>query len=300
MRASSLAIRRSQRGRQKHSDAAVEQSTGRGTFRLLLRSPTFLIGTAIVLFWIACAVLGSSITPYDPVGQSQDILSPPSGSHWMGTDSLGRDVFSRVIAGARSVMEIAPLATFLGVTIGTTIALLIGFFGGIFDEVACRLIEAKLAIPSIIMTLTIIVAFGVSQVTLIAVVAFSFSWIVARTVRVAVLAERELDYVKAATLRGASSTYIMFVEILPNIIGPVIVEGTVRLGYAIFAVASLTFLGFGVQPPSPDWALQISENYGLLLTGTNWWTVLFPAIAISSLVVAINLIADSLRQGLER
>jgi len=115
-----------------------------------------------------------------------------------------------------------------------------------------------------------------------------------------VLSERQLDYVAASQLSGERAPYIMFVEILPNVMGPIIVEGTVRLGYAIFAVAGLTFLGFGVQPPSPDWALQIADNYPLLGTGTYWWTVLFPALAIVSLVVAVNLVADGLAKVLER
>src|SRR6185503_1230291 len=127
--------------------------------------------------------------------------------------------------------------------------------------------------------------------------------IVARTVRAAVLGERELDYVAAARLRGERAPFIMFAEILPNIMGPIIVEATVRLGYPIFAVAGLTFLGFGVQPPSPDWSLQIRDGYQLLNdTAHNgyYWTVVFPALAIASLVVAINLIADGLTQVLDR
>jgi peptide/nickel transport system permease protein len=132
------------------------------------------------------------------------------------------------------------------------------------------------------------------------IVGVLFTPLIARTVRAAVLAERELDYVAAAQLRGEHAPYIMFAEILPNVMGPIIVEATVRVGYAIFAIAGLTFLGFGVQEPSPDWALQISDNYSLLAAGSYWWTVLFPALAIASLVVAINLVADGISQVLER
>jgi peptide/nickel transport system permease protein len=118
--------------------------------------------------------------------------------------------------------------------------------------------------------------------------------------RAAVLAERNLEYVQAAQLRGERGPYIMFIEILPNIMGPIVVEATVRLGYAIFAIAGLTFLGFGVQPPSPDWSLQITQSYQLLSGGSYWWTVLFPALGISTIVVAINLVADAIAQVLER
>jgi len=147
---------------------------------------------------------------------------------------------------------------------------------------------------------TAIVALGPSNGTLIVVIGAVFTPLVARTVRAAVLAERDLDYVPAARLRGEKAPYVMFVEILPNVMGPIIVEGTVRLGYAIFAVAGLTFLGFGIQPPSPDWSLQISQNYSLLAGGSYWWTVLFPGLAVASLVVGVNLVADGLTQVLER
>jgi peptide/nickel transport system permease protein len=276
--------------------AAELRLARRETLAQLRRSPTFVAGIAVVVFWVVCAVFGTHLAPHDPLAQSSDLLSPPSSAHWFGTDGLGRDVFSRVIAGAQSVMTIAPIATALSLVVGTVLALVIGFHGGLVDEVAGRVIEASLAIPGIIITVFIVVAIGSSTWTIALVVAIGFTAIITRTIRVAVLGERNLDYVKAAQLRGASSPYIMFVEIFPNIVGPVIVEGTVRLGYAIFAIASLTFLGFGVQPPSPDWALQISENYSLLLGGSDWWTVLFPAAAIASLVVAINLVADSLAQ----
>jgi peptide/nickel transport system permease protein len=151
-----------------------------------------------------------------------------------------------------------------------------------------------------VIAVTAIVALGPSNGTLIVVIGLVFTPLVARTVRAAVLAERDLDYVPAARLRGEHAPFIMFVEILPNVMGPIIVEATVRLGYAIFAVAGLTFLGFGIQPPSPDWSLQISQNYALLAGGSYWWTVLFPALAVATLVVSVNLIADGLTQALER
>jgi peptide/nickel transport system permease protein len=187
----------------------------------------------------------------------------------------------------------------LGVTGGTVLGLITGYYRGVVDEGISRVIDAFLALPLIVIAVTVITAVGQSTVTLVIVIGVVFMPLVARTVRAAVLAERDLDYVQAAKLRGEHAPYIMFVEILPNIMGPIIVEATVRLGYAIFAVAGLTFLGFGVQPPSPDWALQISENYSLLAGGSYWWTVLFPALAVASLIVGVNLIADGLRQVLD-
>ena len=272
----------------------------RETLIQLARSKTLIVGVLIVGFWVVCAIFGSAIAPDDPLELTEDVLAAPSSAHWFGTDQLGRDVFSRVIVGASETLKIAPLATMLGIIFGTTIGLITGYFRGLVDESISRVIDAFLALPLIVLAVTALVGLGSSNATLIIVIGVAFTPVVARTVRATVLGERELDYVDAAKLRGERSGYIMFTEILPNITGPIIVEATVRLGYAIFAVAGLTFLGFGVQPPSPDWSLQIADNYQLLSSGTYWWTVLFAALAVSSLVVGVNLIADGLQQVLDR
>jgi peptide/nickel transport system permease protein len=258
----------------------------------LLRSGTFITGAAIVSFWIFCAVFGPLVVPFDPL--ADDIINafmPPSAEHWFGTDQLGRDVFSRVIVGSRDILTVAPLATLLATVIGATLGLLTGYFRGIVDDVVSRILEAFMAIPSVIVALLAIVALGPSNLTVIGVIGLSFAPIIARTVRSAVLSERELDYVAAAQLRRENAFHIMFVEILPNVLPPILVETTVRLGYAIFAVATLSFMGFGIQPPSPDWGLSISTNYGMI-GGGFWWTVLFDALAIATLVVGVNLMAD--------
>jgi peptide/nickel transport system permease protein len=272
----------------------------RETLAELARSKTFVAGVLVVGFWIFWAVTGAALTPYDPLEQGADVLARPSSTYWLGTDSLGRDVFSRVLAGATGVMKIAPLAMLLGVAGGTIVGLVTGYFRGLVDETISRVIDAVLALPLIVIAVTAIVALGTSTATLILVIGVVFTPLVTRTVRAAVLSERELDYVQAAKLRGERAPYVMFIEILPNVMGPIVVEATVRLGYAIFAVAGLTFLGFGVQPPSPDWALQISQHYTLLAGGSYWWTVLFPGLAIATLVVGVNLIADGLTQALDR
>jgi peptide/nickel transport system permease protein len=272
----------------------------RETFRQLWRSKTFVAGALIVGFWVFWAIVGSHLTPHDPLEQGTAILARPGSGHWLGTDSLGRDVLSRVLAGATGVLKVAPLATLLGIAGGTVLGLTGGYLRGLVDEGLGRVIDAFLALPLIVIAVTAIVAIGASNGTLIVVIGVVFTPLVARTVRAAVLAERDLDYVSAARLRGEKAPYVMFVEILPNVMGPIIVEATVRLGYAIFAVAGLTFLGFGIQPPSPDWSLQISQNYPLLAGGSYWWTVLFPALGVATLVIGVNLIADGLTQVLER
>lgn len=269
------------------------------TLSALLRSGSFLTGAVIVLFWIACALFGEHFTPYDPL--ADDIINsfmPPSAAHWFGTDQLGRDVFSRVIVGSRDILTVAPLATLLATVFGTALGLLTGYFRGLVDDIVSRILEAFMAIPVVIVSLLAIVALGTSKFTVITVIGLSFSPIIARTVRSAVLSERELDYVAAAKLRRENALHIMFVEILPNVLPPILVEATVRLGYAIFAVATLSFMGFGIQPPSPDWGLGVSENYGMI-GGGFWWTVLFDALAIATLVIGVNLMADGVQGALD-
>jgi peptide/nickel transport system permease protein len=265
-------------------------------WRLLLRRPTFIVGAAILLFWVICAVFGHLIAPHDPLAQQLLATNKgPSGAHWFGTDQLGRDVFSRVLVGARSILVIAVSATVIGTVAGTALGLAMGYLGGVIDIVGGRLVEAVLALPLVIVAFLFVVAVGPSPLTIIIVIGLVFTPIIARTVRAAVLVERQQDYLASARLLGEKRGYIMFVEVLPNVLPVVMVEFTVRLGYAIFAIASLSFLGFGVQPPTPDWGADISVNYGVLPAGY-WWMTLFPALAIASLVVAINLVTDSIEQ----
>jgi peptide/nickel transport system permease protein len=268
--------------------------------RQLLRSPLFLIGVAIIVIWVVCAIFGPQIAPHSPYATSLlKINQSPSGAHPFGTDQLGRDMLSRVIVGARDILIVTPLATLLGTVLGTALGLIMGYFRGVWDDVLGRFVEAVLALPLIVTAVTVSAALGRSNLELIVVIGVLFTPIIARTVRAAVLSERELDYVAAARLRGEKSPYVMFVEILPNVLAPITVEFTVRLGYAVFTVAGLSFLGFGIQPPSPDWGLDVSTNYGQVAAGF-WWEVLFDALAIASLVVGVFLISDSVEGALER
>ncbi len=268
--------------------------------RELLASKLFLIGAFILLVWIVCAIFGTTIAPHSPYAQNLEAINKaPSGAHLFGTDQLGRDMFSRVIVGSRDIMIIVPLATILGTVAGSAVGLVMGYFRGATDEVISRFVEAFLAIPLVVTGIVVISALGRSNLVIILVIGIVFTPLIARTVRAAVLLERELDYVSAARLRGERAPYIMFVEILPNVTAPILVEFTVRLGYAVFTVATLSFLGFGISPPSPDWGLEIASNYGQVGAGF-WWEVLFDALAIASLVIAVNLISDAFERVLER
>ena len=247
--------------------------------------------------WVVIAILGESITPYDPYNDFDQNHQPPGAEHLFGTDRLGRDVLSRVMVGSRDVLIVAPLAALLGVTVGTLLGLIMGYYRGAIDDVLSRLVEAFLALPVILVSLLTLVVLGPSPIVVVAVVGILFAPIVARTVRSAVLSERQLDYVTAAKLRGESGFFILSREIFPNVLPPIVVELTVRFGYAIFTVATLSFLGVGIQPPSADWGLTISDEYTNMISGV-WWPTLFPALAIASAVVAINFIADSLQSTL--
>ncbi len=283
------------------SPAAVVREPSRfaATLGLLLRSPAFVLGALILLAWIVCALAGAWIAPYDAYASDPlSSLMPPDHAHWCGTDQLGRDICSRVIVGARDILTIAPLATLTGTLAGAALGLVTGYLEGWFGTLVARALDAVLALPLVIVALLVLAAVGASNLAVVLVIGITFAPLVARTVRAAVLAERHLDYVSAAQLRGERAPYVMFAEILPNVWPPIVVEATVRLGYAIFAVATLSFLGFGIQPPSADWGLALAESYALLAGGA-WWTVAFDALAIASLVVAVNLIADSLREVLE-
>ena len=268
--------------------------------REIVRSKTFIVGAIIVGFWIVCAIFGYAIAPHDPTAENlTGINQAPSSAHWFGTDQLGRDMFSRVITGARNILIIAPLAVILSTVLGSALGLVMGYLRGVVDESIARVLEAFLALPLVVLALTAITAIGASNLVIILVIALVFTPLIARTVRTSVLLERELDYVAAARLRGEKPPYIMFVEILPNVMSPIIVEFTVRIGYAVFAIATLSFLGFGVQPPSPDWALDINTNFGLVSAGY-WWEVLFDALALASLVIGINLIADAVEGAIDQ
>lgn len=279
--------------------AADRRSARREKLRLFVRNPSAIIGGAILLFWIICAVFGDVIAPYSPYATTFDGHLPPGGSNVLGTDQLGRDVLSRVIIGARDVLIAAPICAIIGVGLGTLLGMLMGYYRGWLDDSLGRVIEAFLALPVPLVALLALAALGSSTTTVVLTVGVFFTPIVARTVRAAVLAERENDYVQAAKLRGENGLYIMFREILPNITGPIVVEFTVRIGYAVFTIAFLSFLGVGIQPPTPDWGLMVSEEYALIIGGY-WWVTVFPALAIASLVIAVNLVADALQEVNER
>jgi peptide/nickel transport system permease protein len=278
--------------------AALRRVRRRELIRGMLRSKTVVIGAVMVLVWVFSALFWRWITPYNPQAVGPlDTLASPSSQHYFGTDNLGRDVFSRVIAGAAPVLTVAPLATALGLLGGITLGLITGFYRGWVDDIFSRLVDALLALPLIILAVVVLASLGRSPRNVVLVIGIIFTPLIARTVRSAVLVEREREYVAAARLRGERGVRIMVFEILPNITGPILVEGTIRLGYAIFAAATLAFLGLGVQDPSPDWGLQVANARAYVQIA--WWMAIFPAAALATLVVGVNLVADGMRRVME-
>ncbi len=273
---------------------AWQREDGRALVRALLRSKTFVVGLLMLAWWITDAILWRVFVPYDPQALSGATLQGPSGSHWLGTDNLGRDVLSRVLAGASSVLVVAVAATALGLIGGTAIGLVTGYFRGLIDDAAMRVVDALLAFPVIVIAALVLTALGPSPINVIVVIGIVFTPPIARTVRSAVLVEARREYIAAAKLRGESNVRIMSAEIVPNILGPLTVEATVRFGYAVFTAATLSFLSLGLQQPSPDWGLTISLGRVYLQDAP--WIVLAPAVALATLVVAINLMSDGLRQ----
>jgi len=267
---------------------------------VLLKSPGFIIGALIVGFWILSAIVPGLLTQYGP---KEFLTIPartsPGADAWFGTDQVGRDVFSRVIYGARPILIVAPLATGVAIVVGTALGLLMGYYRGWVDEILSRIIEAILSIPVILMAILVVFTFGQSRPVIIGTIAVLFVPAITRTIRSAAIAESQLDYVTSAKMRGESGTFIVTREILPNVTGLIVVELTVRLGYAVFTYATLAFLGVvGTNISDADWGVDVSQNYTAIVSDV-WWPTIFPALAIASLVIGVNLIADSIDKALK-
>lgn len=269
-----------------------------GVLKTLYNKPSSALGATIFLIFLFLALAGPVVTPY---GATQQIITDarqaPSATHWFGTDRLGRDIFTRVIVGSRDIMSLSGLGTLLAVVAGTVVGLVSGYRGGIFDEITFRFFDSLLAMPALLLALLMLGTLGPSRNSVLLVIAIVYTPIVARVVRSVVLGVKPKGFVEAAQVRGESTPYILFREILPSVLPALAVEAALRFSYAIFLVASLGFLGVGVQPPSPNWGLMVDEarNYVSLTP----WALYFPAGAIAMLVIGVNLMADGLKRALQ-
>lgn len=274
------------------------QHTARRILRDLFRSPSAAFGTILVVLFVVVAIFGPWLSPYAPTQMiGADARQAPSWSHWFGTDLLGRDIFSRIVHGARSILSLTGLGALIAVIIGTVLGLASGYRGGLIDEIVMRVFDSVLAIPALLLALVLLGAVGRSQTSVLAVIAVVYIPIVARVVRSEVLSVKSLGYIEAARLRGEHLPYILFREILPSVLPALSVEAALRFSYGIFLVASLGYLGVGVRPPTPDWGLMVKEARGAV--GLTPWALYFPAGAISLLVIGVNLMADGLKSALQ-
>ena len=259
-------------------------------------NPTMLIGLLIVGTYLVLALLGEWIAPYPYTEQHlADALQPSSLRYPLGTDQFGRDIFSRVIVGSRSMIILATVATLLALTLGALMGIVAAYHGGLVDEILMRITDVLLSFPALLLALLILSTLGSELIYLISAIGIVFAPAIARVLRSVVLELKSREFVEAARMIGATDGRIMVREILPNLVNTLLVEAAIYFGYAILIGSGLGFLGLGVQPPSPDWGLQVNDGRNFLLTAP--WVVIYPALAISSLVIGVNLLADGLTTG---
>lgn len=257
----------------------------------------FKVGIGICLFWIVIMIIAPFIAPHDPLAQDMAMqFSAPSSEHWFGTDSLGRDIFSRVLYGARISIPAGLITVVFAFAIGIFYGAIAGYAGGIVDEVMMRFSEMIMSFPPLILSMVIAAAMGPSITN--SVFAMTIIWWpnYARLARSIVISMKENDYITASKLMGASNLRILIKEILPNSIGPLVVMGTLDIGNAILMFSGLSFLGLGVQPPAAEWGAMVSDG---VATFNNWWIAAFPGLSIFTVAIGANFIGDGLRDYLD-
>lgn len=267
---------------------------------LLRESPVGMIGAGIVLAWVLAAILAPFLAPFDPNAtilpyQRPGAIDPASGmTFWFGTDKIGRDILSRIIYGGQRVLIYGPIATVAAYAVGIVMGLAAGYFRGWWDAVLSRVSDIVLSFPIFVLYVIVISTFGASGLNIVLAIIFASAPGIMRIVRGLTLDLRNRDYVAASQTRGESSLYIMFVEILPNARGPLIVDACLRLGYVTITIGTLGFLGLGLPPPDPDWGGMVNESRAVAQAFPHM--IVFPCLAISSLVLGLNLLADGLRE----
>ena len=260
------------------------------------RTPLGVTGAVVATLWILIAVLGPALWPYGPLAQDFPRLEAPSGAHWFGTDELGRDVFTRVLAGAQVTVPLALLLVGLSVLVGGVLGLAAGFFGRWLDETVMRLTDLVMAFPIVILAMVVAAALGASLVNAV-LAALVVSWpAYARVTRGLVLGVRTTDYVLADRLLGFSAMRSLRVDIVPMVVGPVLILASLDIGTATLLLSGLSFLGLGAKPPTAEWGSMVStavQNFD------SWWMGVFPGLAILTVVMAFNFIGDALRDALD-
>ncbi|NRG45840.1 ABC transporter permease [Bacillus sp. CRN 9] len=275
-----------------------KESQLKNLLAILFNNKAATIGAMIIIFYLLMALFAPLLAPYDPYEINLDNkFIPPSADHWMGTDDKGRDILSRLLYGSRLSMGVGFAAVAFGALFGIIFGLIAGYYGKWVDSIIMRVMDILLAFPGILLALAIIAALGPSLINVtIAVGAFSVP-LFARIVRGSTLEVKKLEYIDAVRSLGANDLVIIFKHILPNILSPIIIQGTLRLATAILSAAGLSFLGLGAQPPSPEWGTMLSSGRDFLFSAP--YIALFPGLAISILVLGFNIFGDGLRDALD-
>lgn len=264
----------------------------------LFRTPQGAIGMVILLAAVIAVLFGGILAPADP--EQISVLAryrpPGSSGHWLGTDQLGRDILSRVLIGARSTVVMALMATLGGTIAGAFIGTTSAFLGGRADEAIMRTVDAVMSIPSLLFALLIVNTLGKSDFNAVLAIAIAFTPGMVRVTRSVALAVRQQDYINAAIARGERAVFVVFREMLPNVVAPIIVEATIRMAFAVMLFATLSFLGLGAQPPTPEWGLMVSEARRFFHVAP--WMMVAPGLAIALVAVGFNLVGDGLRDAL--
>jgi len=279
----------------------VERSRFKETWRNLRRSPSGMIGLTILVIHLVIAVISPSIVPCEPTNiDASSLMQSPSREHPFGTDSFGRDVLSRVLTRGRVALVITLTAGVLAITWGGLLGIVLGFLGGVVDEVVMRVVDALLSFPSLFIYLLVISVLGSSDIILILVLSITNGISIIRIARGATLSFVARDFITAARARGERTATVVLRELLPNVLDVLLVEYAMRWSWMLLSFSSLSFLGFGVTPPTPDWGLMIAENRRRLAIAP--WGSIFPMLALSTLVIGINLAVDALAKamGLDR
>lgn len=280
------------------TDVSKAQSRFQRITKQLLRNRRAVVGGIILLVIITMAIFAPYVATHDPVKQNiRNQLKPPSREHIFGTDQFGRDIFSRVVYGARLSLRVGFLSISFALVVGGLLGLVSGYFGGWMDMIIMRLIDILLALPGFLLALAIVAALGPGLENVVMAIGVSYVPSFARMMRSSVLATRELDYVGAAQALGASDSRIIFLHILPNSISPIIVLTTLSVAGAILSAAGLSFLGLGAQPPTPEWGSMIATARPFIRV--SHWSVTIPGLAIFITVMCLNLVGDGLRDALD-
>lgn len=267
-------------------------------WRRLKMSKSAMFGITIIIILILCAIFAPLIAPYAPLEINIiDRMQGPSFNHLLGTDNFGRDIFSRIVYGSRISLYVGFVAVGIGAVFGGIIGAIGGYFGGTLDNIIMRLMDVLLAIPRIILAIAIVAAFGTSLTNVMVAVGISMLPRYARVVRASVLSYREEEFVEAARATGASDIRIIFENILPNSMAPIIVQTTLGIGKAILSAATLSFLGLGVQPPTPEWGAMLSSGRQYMRIAPH--LTIFPGLAIMIVVLSLNMFGDGLRDSLD-